>query len=270
MSAIPKRGRPRGFNAPKDSTTVQSLDRAVRVLKALSEREGMSLSQTAEAADVAPATAYRILLTYQAHGMTSFAEDTQLWAVGAEAFRIGSSFLKRTALLDVGRPAMEALMQDTGETANIAIEDHGMALFVSQVETHQPIRAFFRPGTRTPLHVSGIGKAMMAHYSEEKLARVLSNGLERVSEKSITDPALLREDLARIKAQGYALDDEERTAGMRCVASPVFNAFGEAVAGISISGPSVRVTLDLAAEFGAKTRAAADHITEATGGQVQT
>jgi IclR family transcriptional regulator, acetate operon repressor len=261
------RGRPKAFNPNPEQTTVQALDRALSILKVLAGGEGMSLSELAEASGQAPATVYRVLSTYQAHGMVEVQPATQLWFVGQEAFRIGSAFLGRTSLVEQARVVMRELMADTGETANLAIADGGQVVFLSQVETHEPIRAFFRPGTRGPIHASGIGKALLAYLPAEAVARIVrGQGLAAFTARTITDPERLGAELAAIRAQGWAVDDEERTEGMRCIAAPIFNEFREAVAGVSISGPVVRMDRERGRGFGARVRAAADRITEAIGG----
>jgi IclR family acetate operon transcriptional repressor len=261
------RGRPRAFNPAPEQTTIQALDRALGILKVLAGGEGMSLTELAEAAGQSPATVYRVLSTFEAHGIVEVQPATQLWFVGQEAFRIGSAFLGRSSLVEQARAAMHELMADTGETANLAIADGGQVVFISQVETHEPIRAFFRPGTRGPIHASGIGKALLAHYPTEALDRIVrEQGLAAFTPRTITDRDRLVAEMAQVRARGWAMDDEERTTGMRCIAAPIFNEFREAVAGISISGPTVRMAQRPSEELGARVRAAADRITRATGG----
>jgi IclR family acetate operon transcriptional repressor len=199
--------------------------------------------------------------------MVDHQPSEQLWFVGQEAFRIGSAFLGRSNLVERARGEMRALMAETGETANLAIADGGQVVFLSQVETHEPIRAFFRPGTRGPIHASGIGKALLAYFAEGRVERVVRDqGLPAFTARTITDRARLARALAEIRARGWALDDEERTEGMRCIAAPIFNEFREAIAGVSVSGPTVRMTEAREAVFGACVRAAADRITRAIGG----
>lgn len=260
------RGRPKAFNPKPEQTTIQALDRAVEILKVLARGEGMSLSELAEASGQAPATVYRVLSTFEAHGVVEVQPATQLWFVGQEAFRIGSAFLGRTSLVEQARGVMHALMAETGETANLAIADEGQVIFISQVETHEPIRAFFRPGTRGPIHASGIGKALLAYQPAEAVARIVrEKGLASFTPQTITDAGRLTEELAAIRARGWAVDDEERTEGMRCVAAPIFNEFREAVAGVSVSGPVVRMARS-GSGFGERVRAAAGRITLAIGG----
>ncbi len=262
-----QRGRPKAFSPNPEQTTIQALDRAVAILKVLAEGEGMSLTELAEASGQAPATVYRVLSTFAAHGVVEVDPASQVWYVGQEAFRIGSAFLGRTSLVEQARGVMHALMAETGETANLAIADGGQVVFISQVETHEPIRAFFRPGTRGPIHASGIGKALLAHHAPAAIARIVrEQGLAAFTPATITDPGRLAEELAAIRARGWAVDDGERTEGMRCIAAPIFNEFREAIAGVSVSGPTVRMERTGGAALGALVREAADRITRAIGG----
>ena len=238
------------------------------MLKTVAGGGGLSLTEIAERADQSPSTAYRLLLTLQKHDMVEFDEQAQLWHTGIEAFRIGSSFLGRTRLVEQARPVMQRLLAATGETANLAIIDRDEVVFISQVETHEPIRAFFRPGTRGPVHASGIGKALLAFLPEDKAAGLIDRRrLEAFTPGTITDPDRLREELRRTRERGWSVDDEERTLGMRCIASPIFDQFGEAIAGVSLSGPTVRVGPERDEEFGRLVSAAAAEITRAIGGR---
>jgi len=263
------RGRPKAFHDRTGEAVIRSLDRAVEVLRIVAGGGGMSLTEVAQAGGQAPATCYRILTTLRRHGIVEFEPAGQLWQIGPEAFRIGSAFLGRTRMAELSRPVMQRLMAATGETANLAVLDGAEVLFLSQVETSEPVRAFFRPGTRAAGHASGIGKAIMAWLPEARLAALLEEErLERFTARTRTTRAALLEDLAQIRARGWSVDDEERTEGMRCIAAPVFNHFGEPVAGVSVSGPSQRVRPDRDGATGRLVRAAADEITRATGGVV--
>jgi len=261
------RGRPKAFHDKTDQNTVQSLDRALGLLKILAASSGLSLSDLAARSRQSAATVYRALITLQTHEIVEIEEPGQLWHIGGGAFRIGSAFLRRTKVVERARQPMDALMRATGETANLGVESGDEVLFLSQVETHEAIRAFFPPGTKGPMHVSGIGKALLAWYSEDRVRGIIGRqGLAKFTSLSITSESTLLRDLARTRARGYSIDDGERAEGMRCVAAPIFNAHGEAVAGLSVSGPAFRVSLSEAGRIGALVRAAADQVTAATGG----
>jgi IclR family transcriptional regulator, acetate operon repressor len=262
------RGRPRAFNDKTDQNTVQALDRALGLLEHLAAGQGHTLSDLASETGQAVATVYRALVTLQGHGMVEVEEPGQIWHIGGGAFRIGSAFLRRTKVVERARAPMDALMRATGETANLGIEWKDEVMFLAQVETHEAIRAFFPPGTRGPMHVSGIGKALLAWLPQDRVVGIIARrGLERFTSLSITSEALLMRDLARTRERGFSIDDQERAEGMRCIAAPVFNAWGEPVAGLSVSGPAFRMALSDATRIGAAVRDAADQVTAATGGQ---
>jgi len=267
MSVKP-RGRPKAFNDKTDQNTVQALDRALRLLEHLAQFPGLTLSELAEQTGQAVATVFRALVTLQTHGMVEVEEPGQVWHVGAGAFRIGTAFLRRTKVVERARQPMEHLMRDTKETANLGVEVRGEVLFLAQVETQEAIRAFFPPGTKGPMHSSGIGKALLAWYPEDRVRDIIGRQeLAKFTSLTLTSDFALLRDLARTRERGYAIDDQERAEGMRCIAAPIFNAYGEPVAGLSVSGPAFRVGLSDAARIGALVCASADQVTEATGGQ---
>lgn len=263
------RGRPRDWYDKTAQNTIKSLDRAMVVFEFLSEAQGKSLSTLASDLKESPATVYRILVTLEGRGLVEFDQIDQVWHVGPRAFVIGSRFLKRTSLVERARPIMRHLMDATGETANLGIEQNGHVLFVSQVETHASIRAFFPPGTLSRLHASGIGKALLAHMDAARIDTHLSVApLEQFTEFTLTDRDTLMDDLAITRVRGYAIDGEERNIGMRCIAAPVFDVHGEAVAGISVSGPTSRVGTEQVAKFSTEVVAAAQELSAAIGGSV--
>jgi len=240
-----KRGRPKSNALKPAETKIQSLDRAIDILEHIARASGLTLSEIAERSGQSPATIYRILMTCSARHLVEMDPVTQEWHTGPESFRIGSAFLKRSGIVERARPAMRALMLETGETANLGVENNRQVLFLSQVETHENIRAFFPPGAQSPMHASGIGKALLAFSDEKTIASYLESGqFEAFTENTINSQEGLQAELSRIRSQGYAFDNEEKSKGMRCVAAPILNAYGEVVAGISVSGPTARLTLE--------------------------
>lgn len=263
------RGRPKAFQDRTGQTTVQALDRGLRILGHVAAHPGLTLSAIAGATGESVATVHRALSTLQRHGMVEVEEPGQFWHIGPGAFRTGTAFLRRTKVVERARQPMDALMRETGETSNLGVEVRDEVVFLAQVETHEAIRAFFPPGTKGAMHASGIGKALMAWYPAEKVQGIVARqGLAGFTPLTLTDEAALLRDLAQTRERGFSIDDQERAEGMRCVAAPIFNAHGEPVAGLSVSGPAFRMGLADATRFGAIVRAAADRVTEATGGAI--
>jgi len=262
------RGRPRALTTPKEPTAVQSLDRALDLIEIIAQSDGITLTALSQRAGMSASTVHRLLMTLAAHGFVEMLEQDQRWAIGVEAFRTGMAFQRRAQAIALGRPVMQALMEESGETANLGIFESEEVVFVSQVESHDPIRAFFRAGERRSAHASGIGKALLAEMPRETVERVLrQKGLPRFTDTTITEPAALFEELAAIRARGFSVDNQERNPGMRCIAAAIFNEYGEAVAGISISGPAVRLSDARISELGPRVRHAAAEITRLIGGR---
>jgi IclR family acetate operon transcriptional repressor len=259
-------GRPRDWSDKTAQNTIKSLDRAMEVFEFLSEGQGRTLSALAADLEQSPATVYRILVTLEGRGLVEFDQSDQIWQIGPRAFVIGARFLRRTSLVERARPILRALMEQTGETANLGIEQNGQVLFVSQVETHATIRAFFPPGTLSRMHASGIGKALLSQMDGARRDRILAGALQQFTEFTLTEPAALIADLEESRARGFAIDGEERNLGMRCIAAPVFDIHGEAVAGISVSGPTSRVGSAEIALFSDAVMGAARDLSQAIGG----
>ncbi|WP_420584639.1 IclR family transcriptional regulator [Ruegeria sp.] len=263
------RGRPKSLFKESSAGTMQSLDRALGVLTTVARMERAALSDLAREVDVPTATTHRILATLQKHGFAAFDEERQEWMIGIEAYRTGASFLRRNSVIEIGRPILRRLMQDSGETANLAVMDGAEVVFVGQVETPNPIRAFFPPGARTPMYASGIGKAILAAMNET----AANKALEMAAPTQFTQHTLvpgegLRRNLAECHARGWSHDHEERYEGMSCIGAAIFNDRAEPCAGISVSGPSVRFHAGRITELGRLVSDAAREITDLSGGRL--
>ena len=227
------------------SDQVQSLVRALSLLNRIAEAPdgGMSLTELAQQAGLPSSTAHRLLTTLEQERYVRFDPDSRLWSVGVQAFVTGCTFTKTRSLVALARPHMRALMEECGETVNLAVEDDGMAVYLAQVECRQMMRAFARPGSRVPLHCSAVGKTILMSCSDKALSRILHrHGMPRLTIKTIITPAQLRADLDRTRVAGHAIDDEEHAVGLRCLAAPICNENGEVVAAVSASGPMARMT----------------------------
>lgn len=263
------RGRPRSVDTDTKLSTVQALDRGLSLLRELAQIGSITLTDLAIRTDMPPSSTHRILFTLQKHGFVEFDETTQEWQVGIEAFRIGNTYLARTNLVEASRKILRGLMEDTGETANLGIADKGDVVFIDQIETHNPIRAFFRPGTRSHMHASGIGKSLLADMPHRDVEKTLKlKGQPEFTSKTLTSTKDLFTNLEETRKRGWSIDDEERYSGMRCVASNIYNTFGEAIAGISVSGPTVRFPDEVIAKLGPMVKRAAAEVTNAIGGKI--
>ena len=223
---------------------MQSLVRALALLNRIAEAadDGVTLTELALQVGLPPSTAHRLLTTLEQERYVRFDHEGKLWSVGVQAFATGCAFTKTRSLVGLARPHMRHLMEDSGETVNLAVEDDGQAVYLAQVECRQMMRAFARPGSRVPLHCSAVGKAILSGASAKWFAKILQrHGMPRLTVRTISSPTLLRADLEQARPGGYFVDDEEHAVGLRCVSAPIFDETGSVVAAVSASGPMARI-----------------------------
>ncbi len=268
-------GRGQGFGTEEPpaaagtrSDHVQSLVRALGIINQLAATdEGMTLTRIAECVGLAPSTAHRLLTTLEQERYVHFDHERRLWSVGVQAFMTGAAFLRTRDLVGIARPYMRALMNESTETVNLAIEDENEAIYLAQVECRQMMRALARPGARVPLYCSSVGKALLSATPDGDLAKALQRqAMRRLTEKTIVNRTALRDELALTRERGFAIDDEEHAFGLRCVAGLVFDELGEPMAAISISGPTARISSERIVHLGEVVRRKADEITAQLGG----
>ncbi len=261
------RGRPRKNPTETDSTKVVALERGLKLLELLARERRVSLTEIAMQAGMPPSTARRLLMTLHNYRFADFDEVSQDWMIGVEAFRVGSGFLNRIDVVEAARDVMKDLVAETGETANLAIANDGDAVFLSQIESPNPVRACFQPGMRSQMHASGVGKALLAYLPRKDVEALLQKkGMEEFTGNTITKPDHLFAELERIRQQGWSIDNGERHYGMCCIAAPIFGAKGSTTAAISISGPASRFTNRAIVDFSAAICHAAAKVSSAIGG----
>lgn len=247
---------------------VQALSRALSVLNHLAQAEGgLALTEVARRAGLAPSTAHRLLTSLEAERYVRFDPETRSWGVGVQAFIAGTGFLRARDVVRMARPHMRALMEECGETVNLAVLDQDTAVYLAQVECREMMRSLARLGARVPLHCSGVGKALLGAMAPGERARIVRRtGLPAMTDRTIADAERLEADLGEIRARGYAVDDGEHAVGLRCVAAVVRDEHGDPACAVSVSGPMARIGDARLAALGALVRETADRVTAEIGG----
>lgn len=240
---------------------VRAIDRALTVLVLLSSTPaGMDASALARGAQLHVSTVFRILQTLKLRNFVVEAPGG-LYRVGPKAFEVGSSFLRSTSLQSEGQTIVERLSAETGETASLGILDSDEVFYLAIAHGQRELGIQSNVGTRHPVYCTALGKVLMAGLDWPEAKAVLSR-IERtpMTVNTIVNIGRLREELLKVGSQGYALDVEERTIGVRAVGAPVRDHSGRVVAAISAAGPAFRIAgashellisqvLKLAAEF---------------------
>ncbi|MDA9492193.1 MULTISPECIES: IclR family transcriptional regulator [Bradyrhizobium] len=247
---------------------VQSVDRALSILETLAEDdEGYRLSDLAVRTGLSASTVHRLLATLESRRFVQFDRAESKWHVGVRSFTVGASFARRRNFSTQAIPYLRKLRDLTRETANLAVVDDEFIIVLTRMESREIMRSLTQVGGRVAMVTSGVGKAVLATYSDEDVGAVIRHhGMPRLTEKSIVRPGDLFKELATIRKQGFAIDDEEACMGLRCIAAVVYNDCAEPLAAISVSGMTSRLTDDRLPEIGQIVREVAGELTVALGG----
>ncbi len=247
---------------------VQSVDRALSILETLAEDdEGYRLSDLAVRTGLSASTVHRLLATLESRRFVQFDRAQSKWHVGVRSFTVGASFARRRNFSTQAIPYLRKLRDLTRETANLAVVDDEFIIVLTRMESREIMRSLTQVGGRVAMVTSGVGKAVLATYSDEDVGAVIRHhGMPRLTEKSIVRPGDLFKELEKIRRQGFAIDDEEACMGLRCIAAVVYNDCAEPLAAISVSGMTSRLTDERLPLLGQTVREVAAELTLALGG----
>jgi len=248
-------GRPTVTTRP-----LQAVDRALRLVDLLANGSPrLGVSDLARRTGWSKAVVFRLLRTLQAHGYVA-QDDTRRYQLGTKPLELAGAVLRRLGLPQVARPAMLTLSERTGESVVLTAPTPGGVICLDTVDSPQQLRATFRVGRIIPWHAGAAGKLHLAHLPRKRALAILAGGLPRYTERTVTDPDRLREDLRRIRAQGYAFTVGELDPGVAAISAPVLDWRGEMVAAISLGGPAPRFAEDRLPDLLREVRRAAEAV----------
>lgn len=164
--------------------------------------------------------------------------------LGTRLFEMGGRVVTTSRLREVAIPYLEDLYEATHEIVNLGVLDGAEVMYIEKIGSHRRIDTPARVGHRFPAHCTALGKAMLSTCPEDVIERVIADGLVRRTDKTIVSPEAFRRELAQVAASTIAIDDGEFADGMICFAAPIRGS-GRAVAAISVTGPTTRMTLDV-------------------------
>lgn len=245
------------MNPPKTVTKALGLLELVRV------NPGQRVSELAAASGVPMPTCSRLLAALTEARLIR--RRNGLYELGPHCLALAESFREVFNLDHDAHVHLQHLANMTGETAHIGVVDGSECVYVDKVDSPQSVRMYSKVGARSPLHSTGIGKALLSAAPDGLFARVCEAGLPRRTANTITDPNRLREEIGVVRERGYAIDDVENEDGIRCVAAPVRGAGGIAVAAVSVAGPDTRLSMGLVPEIGLQVMSVADDLADLVG-----
>ncbi len=222
---------------------VQSVERAVAILRAFSRaKPERGVSELSRELGLHKSTVSRLLTTLERQGLVARNPQTGTYRLGLALIVLAAQVVEHMDLREIARPHLRELSERCQETVNLAILHEGQVMDLEQFAP--PVRSLKNigwVGRRMPPHCTAAGKVLLAHLPQDRLERFLQARLERLTPRTITDPERLREELKRVRAQGYAVAEEELEDGLNALAAPIYDHTGAVNAAVSLAGPAFRL-----------------------------
>jgi DNA-binding IclR family transcriptional regulator len=220
----------------------QAVARAIGLLKVFSDAQPeWGLSELAQVTKLNKTTAFRLLAALEAEGLVMRNPLSGGYRLGVELVALGGCAMRSNPLRAMSRPVLESLAQECDESATLEVLAGSHVLIVDEVSNRHPMGMSQDVGSRLPAHATATGKVLLAHLDAEVLTAALRQPLAQLTEATIVDPTRLRNQLAQIRRQGYAITNGELEPGFVAVAAPIYDRERQATAAISIGGASLRL-----------------------------
>jgi IclR family acetate operon transcriptional repressor len=253
--------------ATKESARVQSLDRGLHILMAVSQsgRE-MSLGELTKIMQLDRSSVYRLANTLRLRGLLCQSEINKSYSLGPAVWQLAGQMRQTSRLLNLSREHVDALAAATGETAHLATREKDRVVFLDYALNSYSVGVSVGSGRVEPLHCTALGKALLLDYDATQLTEILGSApLCIFTEKTITTISDLAKDCELAAQRGYAVDDMEFREGVRCIAAPIRNSDGKIAAAIGLSAPSTRLTKSRRADIAQSVVQAATEVSKVLG-----
>ncbi len=229
---------------PRGAHFVQSLERGLAVVRAFdAEHPELTLSDVARATGLTRAAARRFLLTLADLGYVR--TDGRLFSLSPRVLDLGYAYLSSLSLPEVAEPHLERLVAEVHESSSVSVLDGDDVVYVARVPTSRIMAVSISVGTRFPAYATSMGRVLLAGLPDDALEAYLARAsLDRLTPRTVTSAAALRTELRRVRAQGWALVDQELEEGLRAVAAPIRDRAGQVVAAVNVTGHASRSPLE--------------------------
>lgn len=245
---------------------VRSIERAIQILDSFDkDHPYWGLTEIAQEVGLHKATTHRIMTTLVNYNYLEKTSDGLKYKLGPRLASLGYSVIQR---FDVRRAAlryMEKIVQEFNEACDLSIFDGREILYLEVLQSNHSLTISAATGMRLPAHCTASGKVFLAFLPEENFQRFIQQPLRKLTEKTITDPQILKNKLSEIREAGYAIDDEEMELGIKAIAAPIFDQNGEIIASISIPGPTSRILDEKIPEFAFALKQTSQNISRSLG-----
>ena len=242
----PIRAAGSGFPAVDETMDGGTVGKALEVLEHVARLgRPVRFSELQAASPFPKATLYRLVRTLSGRGMLSFDPERKTYQLGMRLVGLAHTAWEQSSLAPIARPHLESLSRAVRETVHLAQLDSAHVLYVDKMNAESPVAMYSEAGKIGPAYCTGVGKVMLAHLEEPALSAMLAQqSFHRFTDTTIVTEYDLRDELAAIRARGYAVDREEHERGIICVAAPILSLGRSVLGGLSVTGATSRTDLD--------------------------
>jgi DNA-binding IclR family transcriptional regulator len=260
--------QPASRSARNSDDNLKSLVKLVQVLECFSFNDrALSLADICQRTGFPRSTAYRLMSSLREVGFLDQDRERDRYRLGIKLFELGSVALANLDLHREARPMVDALRRISGQAVHLAIFDGVRAVVIQRAESANDAPGASSFIENAPAHCTSVGKAMLAFQPEEIVDRLIARGLPRFTDATLTDGRVLKDELAKVRLRGYAIDDGEHQPGLRCIGAPIRNQAGQVLAGLSISGPAWQIPATQIEDFARVVMHHADAVSQRLGFQ---
>lgn len=228
----------------KESYVIQSVTNALNLLEEFkADRDELGVTELSNRLKLHKNNIFRLLATLESKGYIEQNKATENYRLGVKSLELGQTYIKQLGLVRQAKSFLKEIAEECNEMAYIGMIRQNSVVYLDAEEANQMVKVANRVGWRLPIHCTAIGKAQIGNSSEEELEKLgIFSNMQKFTSNTIVDRGAFIKHLKEIAKQGYAVDNEEYNLGVKCVGAPVRDYTGRIVGGISVSGPSFRMT----------------------------
>lgn len=245
--------------------TVQSVDRAARILQTLARLGEAGVTEIATELDVHKSTAFRLLSALEGRDLVAQVGERGKYRLGIGIVRLAGATIARLDVVQEARPVCRELAAHSGETVNLAVLSEGAVLYLDQAAGATAVQLHNWVGQRVPAHATANGRVLLSGLADEQVVELLGTALPTYTPATLATSEALLEALEQVRTDGLAVAVDELEVGLTAVAAPVRSLHGEIVASVSVSGPTFRLPTGPGADVVVLVRAAAAEVSRRMG-----
>ncbi|MDD3653619.1 MAG: IclR family transcriptional regulator [Desulfotomaculaceae bacterium] len=226
---------------PEDRNLVKAVLKALEILEIMCKEKNYGVRDLSRKVGLTRSTVGRMVATLEHAGYVEQEQERGKYRATLKLFELGNEVIQHQDIREKAYPLMEQISTETEETVNLAVPYGNQILYILKIDSPHMLKSTAPLGSHPPLHCSASGKVILAYLPEDKKEAFLPMELPALTPNTITSLPELEAELARVRANGYAVDNEEWSLNTKALAAPVWGCGGKLLAALAIAGPSVRM-----------------------------